>query len=383
MSPGWRWTALRAAAAAGLAEQPLGALAANHSVGDPIGVALVAVAIGAEASRERDALALLHDVRGLVSGDAQRRRLAKDDVATAGIRGRADRRRRLAGLGPGVGAYVAEIVAAKRVLNGFQKRQRGATAPSAGLGRFVIVAAGGDGKPQLIRHTAADKITALTASQALTAALYARDVKGAGGQHLEVSMLESVVQFVWADAAGNEIWLDADGSQPSSFSRDQKLWKTKDGFIIAAPTSDKDIRGICEGLGVDGWDHPDVATILARRANPEKFQALLRRVLAKCETLTSAEALAGMEQEGAPCGAVLTPAELAEDPQVKALGMLDESTHPAGGPLRQPRPAARFGTTPATTGAHAPTLGQHTDEILRELGRGDRVDALRADGVVA
>jgi crotonobetainyl-CoA:carnitine CoA-transferase CaiB-like acyl-CoA transferase len=249
-------------------------------------------------------------------------------------------------------------------------------------GGLAAVQAGADGPPQLIRHTAADKITALTASQAVTAALYARE-RGAGGQHLEVTMLESVVQFVWADAAGNEIVLGSDGSQLSSFSRDQKLWKTKDGWIIAAPTADKDVEAICKGVGVDGWDDPKVRTIAARRQNPDAFKELLRRVLAKVETLTSQEALSGMEREGAPCGAVIGPERLHLDPQVRARGVLEESTHPVLGALRQPRPAPRFAATPAATGGPAPTIGQHTDEILAELGLGPRTAELRAAGVVA
>jgi len=249
-------------------------------------------------------------------------------------------------------------------------------------GGLAAVQAGSGGDPQLIRHTAADKITALTASQALTAALFARERSGAG-QHLEVTMLESVVQFVWADAAGNEVLLRGDGSQPSSFSRDQRLWKTKDGWVIAAPTSDKDVEAICRGLGVEGWDDPAVRTILARRQHPERFLELLRRVTDRVATLTSAEALAGMEREGAPCGEVLGPERLHEDPQVRARGVLEESVHPVAGPMRQPRPAPRFAATPARTGGPAPTLGQHTDEILAELGLGARVAELRATGVVA
>jgi crotonobetainyl-CoA:carnitine CoA-transferase CaiB-like acyl-CoA transferase len=263
-------------------------------------------------------------------------------------------------------------------------------------GGLAAVQAGATGEPQLIRHTAADKITSLTAAQAITAALFARERAsraqraegerspvGAGGQHLEVTMLESVVNFVWADAAGNEVLLDSDGKQPSSFSRDQKLWPTKDGHVIAAPVSDGDVAAICRGVGVDGYDDPRVATIMARRQNTEAFQALLRRVYAAVSNMTTADAIRGMEAEGAPCGAVVGPPDLHRDPQVIARGLLEDSVHPAAGRLRQPRPAARFDATPARTGAPAPTIGQHTDEVLTELGMSDRIAALRAAGVVA
>ncbi len=243
-------------------------------------------------------------------------------------------------------------------------------------------AAGDGGNPELIRHTAADKITALNAAQAISAALFAR-ASGRGGQHLRLSMLECVVNFVWADAAGNEVLLEADGSQPSAFSRDQKLWPTRDGYVIAAPVSDGDVAGICRGVGVDGYDAPEVATIMARRTNIEAFNALLARVYERVRSMSTAEAIAGMEAERAPCGAVLSPAELHEDPHIRATGVLEESRHPLAGRMRQPRPAARFQNTPAVTGGPAPGLGEHTDEILREIGLQARIADLRTGGVVA
>ena len=74
------------------------------------------------------------------------------------------------------------------------------------------------GVPVFLRQTAADKVTALYASQAITAALFAR-ASGDGGQHVELSMADAVVSFLWADSAGNEVLLDADGSQNSSLRR--------------------------------------------------------------------------------------------------------------------------------------------------------------------
>lgn len=249
-------------------------------------------------------------------------------------------------------------------------------------GGLAFAQAGGvDLEPQLIRHTAADKVTALNAAQAISAALFARE-RGAGGQHLHLSMLEAVVNFVWADAAGNEVLLESDGSTPSSFSRDQKLWPTKDGHVIAAPVSDADVAGICRAVGVDGYDAPEVATIVARRTNPAAFTELLRRVVAAVGNMTTAEAVGAMEAEHAPCGAVLSPAQLHEDRHVRARGLLEDLEHPLAGRMRQPRPAARFAKTPARSGGPAPGLGQDTDAILAELGLASRIAELRERGIV-
>ena len=238
------------------------------------------------------------------------------------------------------------------------------------------------GEPQLIYQVAADKITALTVSQAIAAALFARE-RGSGGQHLEISMLDAVVNFVWADAAGNEVIRDSDGSQPSSFSRGQRLWRFKDGWGVAAPVSDEDFAGICRGLGVEGWDAPEVKTIMARRQNPEAMQAMMEKIYAAAEGLGTKEAIERLEAEKAPCGVVLTPEELADDPHARAVGLLVDSEHPVLGRIRQPRPPVRFEKTPASLAGPAPTLGEQSDEILEEIGLGDEIARLREAGVVA
>jgi crotonobetainyl-CoA:carnitine CoA-transferase CaiB-like acyl-CoA transferase len=237
-------------------------------------------------------------------------------------------------------------------------------------------------EPQFLRQTAADKITALVAAQAITAALFARE-RGDGGQHLQLSMLDAVVSFLWADAAGNEVLLDADRSQPSSFVASFRPLRFLDGWGIATPTSDADFAGLCRAFGVDGYDDPRVATIAERAQHRDVSRALVDQCYVVARGLTTAAAMARLEAERVPCGVVLSPAELASDPHAQAIGLLEDSEHPTAGRLRQPRHPTRFLRTPARLGGPAPTLGQHTDEVLAELGWSDRDAALRRDGVVA
>jgi crotonobetainyl-CoA:carnitine CoA-transferase CaiB-like acyl-CoA transferase len=269
----------------------------------------------------------------------------------------------------------------------------GSVGPYAGKSAYdtVIQAYGGfaanqadpaDGNPVFLRQTAADKVTAFTAAQAITAALLARE-RGHGGQHVELSMLDAVVSFLWADAAGNEVLMDSDGSRPSSFVATFRPFEFLDGWGIATPTSDHDFVGIMRAFDVDGADDPRVATIAERVQHAEMTAQMMSRLYEVARTLTTDEAMARLNAQRVPCGVVLSPAELVDDPHAREVGLFVELEHPVAGRVRLPRHPILFATTPAALGTGAPALGEHTDEILAEIGWGERASDLRASGIVA
>lgn len=239
-----------------------------------------------------------------------------------------------------------------------------------------------DGQPRVVGQLLADKVTALTAAQAVTAALLARE-RGNGGQHLHLSMLDAVTSFMWVDTAGNQVLVDAAPDQQPSVAPAALPLRYKDGWGVVTPTSDADFAGTCRAFGVTGYDDPRVATIGQRRQHREVSAALMARCRRAAEEMTTAEAMERLEAEKVPCGVVLTPAELVDDAHARAIGLFVDHQHPVVGTVRQPRHPARFSATPAETGGAAPALGQHTDEVLAELGLADRVSDLRARGVVA
>jgi crotonobetainyl-CoA:carnitine CoA-transferase CaiB-like acyl-CoA transferase len=240
----------------------------------------------------------------------------------------------------------------------------------------------GDGMPVFLRQTAADKVTALYASQAITAALLAR-ANGAGGQHVELSMMDSVVSFLWADAAGNEVLLDSDGSANSSFVAGFRPMQFEDGWGIVTPTSDADFQGMCKALDVEGWDDPRVATMTQRRENRDVMEPIMDMVYAHAANLTMAEATKRFEEQRVPFAMILSADQLTRDEHAVAVGLFIEDDHHIVGRTRMPRHPTRFRGTPADLRDHSPGLGEHTDEILAELGRADDIARLRDSGAVA
>lgn len=236
------------------------------------------------------------------------------------------------------------------------------------------------GRPRMIRTVIPDKTTALTAAQAITAALLARERSGAG-QHIRLAMLDAMIAYLWPEGMINLTVVD-DERQPGVGQIAQDLvFKTLDGYITAGAMSDLEWEGMCNALEKPEWlSDPRFSTTGARFTNAKVRIAETANVLAN---RTSAEWLQRLDECGVPCAPILMRAEVLEHEQVKANDILTEYEHPVLGRVRQPRPAARFEHNAPERRPLAPRLGEHNRDVLAELGfDNDAIAALERDGVI-
>jgi crotonobetainyl-CoA:carnitine CoA-transferase CaiB-like acyl-CoA transferase len=239
------------------------------------------------------------------------------------------------------------------------------------------------GGPQKVGVALTDIMTGMYATVAVLAALTHRDRTG-DGQHIDMALLDTQVAML-ANVAGN--YLNS-GQRPRRWGNAHpnivpyQTFACADGHLIVAAGNDGQYRKFVEAGG-----RPELARDERFATNP--LRVLHRDVLVPLlADMVAAhgrdEWIARLEAAGVPCGPINGVDEVFDDPQVRARGMQVELPHPTAGTVKLVRSPVKMSGLAATSALPPPLLGQHTDEVLRELlGKdGEQIAALRAQHIV-
>jgi crotonobetainyl-CoA:carnitine CoA-transferase CaiB-like acyl-CoA transferase len=246
---------------------------------------------------------------------------------------------------------------------------------------LTTVQAGSDQeRPRLIRTVLPDKLAAVSVAQSIAAALVAKERTGQG-QHVRISMVDAVLYFLWASDMGAQTYPDETVSDQEAASFIDLIYQTKDGYMTVAIMSNKEWVGMTKALEKPEWLADErFATPSARDRHVNERLVMTQKVLL---TRTTADWMARLEAHDVPCAPALKRHEVITHPQVVASGTVIEVNHHAAGVLRQARSPAHFDGTPSSIRRGAPLLGEHNDEVLREMGYTQAMVAdLRANKII-
>jgi crotonobetainyl-CoA:carnitine CoA-transferase CaiB-like acyl-CoA transferase len=232
----------------------------------------------------------------------------------------------------------------------------------------VLPRTDGDSTPRILPTLVADKVSGLFMAQAVTAALLHKERTGEG-QFVEVPMLECVTSFLLVEHLYDHTFEPSLGQwgYPRVVNPNRKPFKTKDGYIGLLPYTDKqwDLFFEIAGWGETIAKDPRFSDYATRNKNARELYALVETVT---QERTTDEWLELLKPLSIPVVKTNRLDDLEHDPHLQAVGLFEIYDHPDVGPYKAIRPPVRFEKTPANIRRHPPRLGQHTEEVLAEIG---------------
>jgi crotonobetainyl-CoA:carnitine CoA-transferase CaiB-like acyl-CoA transferase len=273
---------------------------------------------------------------------------------------------------PGLGFGAEELIAEHprliyAALRGFPSDSALADAPAYDHVIQAITGFGANqadlksGVPVLVQQAVVDKVTGLTAAQAITAALFERHRTGRG-QLIEVPMLHAGLAFLWPDVSTNVTMLGEFDRLPAQ-SRTFRLTPTADGHVAMITVTTPQWDGLLRAVGRDELvGSPDLDTPQKRGRNSA---GLMKEIATHLATLSSDEVVRLLSANGVPCAKVASLEEVPDLIEATAPGYLVREVHPQLGEMLHPGPAVTFDEPVVVR--PAPAIGEHTAEILAEL----------------
>ncbi len=238
------------------------------------------------------------------------------------------------------------------------------------------------GKPEYAPTLVADKTAGLATANAILAALYHRERSGEG-QYVEVPMFETLVSFTLVEHQGGMAFDPPVG--PPGYMRltsgGRRPTITNDGAVVALPYSGEHWEIFFREAG-----RPDLLEKYRLRDANERnarIKELYEDLAETARHISSDECIRICEENDIPCTRIYKLEELFNHPHLKAVGLFEKVDHPTEGKTIQIRPAARFDRTPVGLRMPAPSLGQHTLQVLHEMGiQDEEIKELSDSGVV-
>ena len=221
-------------------------------------------------------------------------------------------------------------------------------------------------RPKMVRTIIPDKVTALTAAQAITAGLFEREKEKGNGQHIKVAMVDATIAFLWAEGLVGLTSVGKEKNLRRGQLAQDLIFETSDGFITCGAVSDSEWKGLCAALEQPSWLRDErFSTPLGRVLNAkERLEGMSDVLVSK----KSVDWIKILEAHDVPCAPVLSRVEMLENEQIKANDIIYEYEHPKLGMVRQARPGAKFSESEVRKSSTAPALGENSEEILSELG---------------
>ena len=232
-------------------------------------------------------------------------------------------------------------------------------------GLTTVQAGSNDKRPSLVRTIVPDKLTGFTVAQSISAALFARERTGEG-QHIELSMLDTVVHFLWSSDMGGHTFIGDELDNETAQSFIDLIYETADGYISVAAFRRVDWEKLADACEHPEWKTDDrfLTTPGLEEYKNERLQ-LTQDALRK---RTTQQWIDRLDTHDVPHAPVLTRGDMINHPQITANKLVVEHEHPHAGRLRQTRPPALFSGTPTEYRMGGPSLGEHTKEVLAQAG---------------
>ena len=237
--------------------------------------------------------------------------------------------------------------------------------------------------PRYLPFTVGDRLVGQHAFGVVCAALYARERTGRG-QRVDVPMFETLLPQVLGDHLYGETFVPAQGDfgYPRLLARERRPYATRDGHVCCLIYTDAQWRAFLSVVGQGGLfeSDPRFASLGTRTRHIDDLYGLVADEIARRTTAELQALLAGTD---IPVFPLHTFESVLDDPHLADIGFFQESEHPDVGHIRQMAVPSEWSDTPPGAFGHAPRLGQHGAELLREAGYPeDRIASLRASGAL-